>query len=312
MFIGLAVMVLLFASFFIAVRNIRHRQIAYDLLQDQKEETERQKQMLEQALAELKTTQAQLVQREKMASLGELTAGIAHEIQNPLNFVKNFSEVSAELTEEIQQEVASGKTDSLQQLTDALKENLRMIAHHSNRADSIIKNMMLHSRSAAGRIELTDIHTLIDEYLRLSFHGLKAKDKTFNVTLKTDFDDAIDKVSLIPEDIGRVLLNLFNNAFYAVNEKLKKQGAAYAPVVRVTTRKIKDKIHISVRDNGIGIPGHIRDKILQPFYTTKPTGQGTGLGLSLSYDVIKAHHGELQVETKEGEFAEFKIVLPLL
>ena len=310
MFIGLAVMVLLFSSFFIAVRNIRHKQVAFNLLQKQKEETERQKQMLEQTLAELKATQAQLIQREKMASLGELTAGIAHEIQNPLNFVKNFSEVSAELAEELDHELANGKPEDLRPVTVAIKDNLKMITYHSNRADSIIKGMLLHSRSSKGRKEPTDIHQLIDEYLRLSYHGFKAKDKTVNITLRTDFDDNIKKITVIPEDIGRVLLNLFSNAFYAVTEKKKQGGTAIEPTVWVRTKKAGDRVEISVRDNGLGIPHLVKDKILQPFFTTKPTGQGTGLGLSLSYDVIKAHLGELQVESEEGEFAEFKVLLP--
>lgn len=311
MFIGIAVMVLLFGSFFIALHNIRHKQTAYNLLQQQKEETERQRAMLEEALANLKTTQEQLVHREKMASLGELTAAIAHEIQNPLNFVKNFSEVSTELADELQQEAAAGKTEEVVAMATAIKENLRMIAHHSNRADSIIKNMMMHSRANPGQKQPTDLRVLIDEYLRLSYHGLKAKEKSFQATLRTDFDERMEAVRVVPEEIGRVLLNLFNNAFYAVKEKQKTAGPGFEPLVEVSTRQLPGNIEICIRDNGTGIPRSIRNKILQPFYTTKPAGAGTGLGLSLSYDIIKAHRGELQVETKEGEYAAFKIILPL-
>lgn len=310
MFIGLAVMVLLFASFFIALRSMRHKQIAYALLQRQKEETERQKQMLEQTLAELESAQAQLIQREKMASLGELTAGIAHEIQNPLNFVKNFSEVSTELVEELNEELTKGKLAELPLTVNLLKENLNMITYHSNRADSIIKSMMQHSRASIGQKELTNLRVLIEEYIGLCYHGLKAKDKSFSVLMRMDFDDSIDKVKIIPQEIGRVLLNLFSNAFYSVNEKRKDLGPGFEPTVWVRTKRHPNKVEISIRDNGIGIPRAIQEKILQPFFTTKPTGQGTGLGLSLSYDIIKAHGGELKVESKEGEFAEFKVFLP--
>ncbi len=310
MFIGLAVMVLLFSSFFIALRNVQHKQKAFALLQKQKEETELQKQKLEQALNELKATQAQLVQRQKMASLGELTAGIAHEIQNPLNFVKNFSEVSTELADELNQELAEGNMQNIKLTAAAIKENLETIAYHSNRADSIIKSMMQHSRNSTGRKEMTDINSLADEYLRLSYQGFRAKDKSFNATIQTNFDDNMGEAKVIPQDVGRALLNLFSNAFYAVNIKKKHLGEGYEPTVWVRTKKYTDKVEINVRDNGIGIPRQIQDKIFQPFFTTKPTGQGTGLGLSLCYDIIKAHGGELQVDTKEGEFTEFKIQLP--
>ena len=323
MFIGIAAMLLLFSSFIIAFRNIKHKQKAYTLLQKQKEETELQKQMLEQAMSELKSTQAQLVQREKMASLGELTAGIAHEIQNPLNFVKNFSEVSTELVDELNEEIAEGNIKDIGSIATAIKENLNTITYHSNRADSIIKGMMLHSRSSTGIKEPTDINALVDEYLRLSYHGLRAKDKSFNATMQTNFDNNIREIKIISQDIGRALLNLFNNAFYSVNEKYRQwhstsmpNDKTFDPTVWVNTKKINSPsgdggIEISVKDNGMGIPLKIQEKILQPFFTTKPSGQGTGLGLSLSYDIIKAHGGELQIETKEGEFAEFKILLPI-
>jgi signal transduction histidine kinase len=323
MFIGLAVMVLLFSSFFLALRNVKHKQKAYSLLQKQKEETELQKQKLQQALDELEATQAQLIQREKMASLGELTAGIAHEIQNPLNFVKNFSEVSTELVDELNEEIADGNIKEISTIASSIKENLRTITYHSNRADSIIKGMMLHSRTSTGAKEPTDINALADEYLRLSYHGLRAKDKSFNATMHTSFDNNIGQIKIISQDIGRALLNLFNNAFYSVNEKFRQVGSTalpnskpFEPTVWVSTKKIisspgNGMVEISVRDNGKGIPLKIKEKILQPFFTTKPAGQGTGLGLSLSYDIIKAHGGELQVQTKEDEFAEFKIVLPV-
>ncbi len=313
--ITIGLLLVLFASFFIALLNIRHRQKTYALLQKQKEETDLQKLKLEEAMKELEATQAQLIQREKMASLGELTAGIAHEIQNPLNFVKNFSEVSAELVEELNEELADGNINNIGSIATAIKENLNTITYHSNRADSIIKGMMLHSRTSTGIKEPTDINALADEYLRLSYHGLRAKDKSFNATMQTSFGNNIGEIKIISQDIGRALLNLFNNAFYSVNEKKKQLGNAFDPTVWLSTKKLDTPlgdgcIEISVKDNGMGIPLKIQEKILQPFFTTKPAGQGTGLGLSLSYDIIKAHGGELLVETKEGEFAEFKILLP--
>ncbi len=264
---------------------------------------------IEKAYNELKSTQSQLIQSEKMASLGELTAGIAHEIQNPLNFVNNFSEVNKELVDELQQELKAGKIDDAISISNDIKENEEKINHHGKRADAIVKGMLQHSRSSSGVKEPTDINALADEYLRLSFHGLRAKDKTFNADFKTDFDDHIGKIDVIPQDIGRVLLNLYNNAFYAVTEKKKQWGEKYKPEVYVSTKRVNGKVEIVVKDNGNGIPQKSLDKIFQPFFTTKPTGQGTGLGLSLSYDIIKAHGGDIKVETKEGEGAEFIIQL---
>jgi signal transduction histidine kinase len=259
-----------------------------------------------------------------MASLGELTAGIAHEIQNPLNFVNNFSEVNTELIEDLKGERSKVKGERNEQLEDEilndLEQNLQKIAHHGKRADAIVKGMLQHSRSSTNQKEPTDINKLADEYLRLCYHGLRAKDQSFNATIKTDFDESLEKINIIPQDIGRVLLNLFTNAFYAVSEKKKKQpearlndevGQGYEPTVSVSTKRVGDKVEVSVKDNGIGIPQKVMDKIFQPFFTTKPTGQGTGLGLSLSYDIVKAHGGELKVETKEDEGAEFTIQLPL-
>jgi signal transduction histidine kinase len=288
----------------ILLRNNRNKQKAYTLLQFQKEITEK-------TLDDLKTTQTQLIQSEKMASLGELTAGIAHEIQNPLNFVNNFSDVNTELIDEAKQEIDKGNTNEAKTILDDLKENEQKINHHGKRADAIVKNMLQHSRISSGKKEPTDINTLADEYLRLSYHGLRAKDKSFNAGIKTDFDDTIGEVNVIPQDIGRVILNLINNAFYAVDEKKKQIGDGYEPTVSVSTKRINGKVEISVKDNGNGIPQKVLDKIFQPFFTTKPTGQGTGLGLSLSYDIVKAHGGELKVETKEEEGSEFIILLPI-
>jgi signal transduction histidine kinase len=265
---------------------------------------------LANTLAELKSTQSQLIQSEKMASLGELTAGIAHEIQNPLNFVNNFSEVNKELLTEMNEEVDKGNLGEIKAIAKYIIENEDKINHHGKRADAIVKGMLQHSRSSSGQKEPTDINALADEYLRLVYHGLRAKDKSFNATLKTDYDVSIGKINIIPQDIGRVMLNLITNAFYVVDEKKKSGIENYEPTFSVNTRKVKDNVEIRVRDNGNGISQKILDKIFQPFFTTKPTGQGTGLGLSLSYDIVKAHGGELNVETKEGEGSEFIISLP--
>ena len=280
------------------------------------------KQKAEEALTELQATQKQLIQSEKMASLGELTAGIAHEIQNPLNFVNNFSEVSKELLDEMREAIEKGDTEDAKEIMNDVIQNLEKINHHGKRADGIVKGMLQHSRSSSGQKEATDINALADEYLRLSYHGLRAKDKSFNATLKTDFDSNIGLINIIPQDMGRVILNLITNAFYVVNEKMKAEGGKlkasassagqpYEPTVEVSTKKVKDKVEIKVKDNGNGIPQKILDKIFQPFFTTKPTGQGTGLGLSLSYDIVKAHGGELKVETNEGKGSEFIIQLPI-
>ena len=269
-----------------------------------------QKEELEQTLSELKSTQALLIQSEKMASLGELTAGIAHEIQNPLNFVNNFSEVNTELIDEMNEELNKGDMNEAKAIAADIKQNLEKINHHGKRADAIVKGMLQHSRSTSNvSKEPTDINALADEYLRLAYHGLRAKDKSFNATMKTDFDETIGNINIIPQDIGRVILNLITNAFYAVDEKNKSGIADYQPTVSVSTKKLGNTIEIRVEDNGNGIPQRILDKIFQPFFTTKPTGQGTGLGLSLSYDIVKAHGGELRVETREGEGSAFIIQL---
>ena len=271
---------------------------------------------LTQTLNDLKAAQAQLIQSEKMASLGELTAGIAHEIQNPLNFVNNFSDVSTELVDEMNTEIDKGNLEDAKQIAQDLKQNLEKINHHGKRAGDIVKGMLQHSRTSSGQKELTDINALADEYLRLAYHGLRAKDKTFNAATKTDYDDTIGLINIIPQDIGRVILNLITNAFYAAplppEGGFKDPDYIHNPTIWLSTKKVGDKVLISVRDNGPGIPQKILDKIFQPFFTTKPTGQGTGLGLSLSYDIVKAHGGELKVETKEGEGSEFIIQLPVV
>jgi len=285
-------------------------------------ELTKQKEALQHTLDELKATQSQLVQSEKMASLGELTAGIAHEIQNPLNFVNNFSEVNTELISEMKEAISKGDFEEVKTLANDIADNEQKINHHGKRADAIVKGMLQHSRSSSGVKEPTDINALADEYLRLAYHGLRAKDKSFNATMKTDYDVTIGNINIIPQDIGRVILNLITNAFYAVTEKkkaaIKSTEQSYEPTVTVSTRKLSpplgvgDKIEIRVSDNGNGIPQKALDKIFQPFFTTKPTGQGTGLGLSMSFDIVtKGHQGELKVETKDGQGATFIIILPV-
>jgi two-component system NtrC family sensor kinase len=270
-----------------------------------------QKETVEATLAELKSTQSQLIQQEKMASLGELTAGIAHEIQNPLNFVNNFSEVNTELLDELRSELATGNMQSAIEIAEDIKENEQKINQHGKRADAIVKGMLQHSKTSSGQKELTDINALCDEYLQLAYHGLRAKDKSFNAKFETDFDLSVGKINIVPQEIGRVLLNLINNAFYAVSERQRVESLGYKPTVTVSTKKLNDKIEIKVKDNGNGIPQKNLDKIFQPFFTTKPTGQGTGLGLSLAYDIIKAHGGEIKIETKENRGSMFLIHLPL-
>jgi signal transduction histidine kinase len=311
---GLVVVLLLAIIFW---RNSTQRQKANELLQSQNKEIEKQKKAAENALGELKTTQNQLVQSAKMASLGELTAGIAHEIQNPLNFVNNFSEVSVEMLGELKAESRKPKAERDEQLEneliDDLASNLEKIKHHGKRADFIVKGMLEHSRASTGERQVTNINVLADEFLKLSYHGLRAKDKSFNAELVTHFDDKLPKVNIVQQDIGRVLINLFGNAFYAVNQKAKTTGNGYKPTVEVSTAQQNGSIVISVKDNGTGIPDNIREKIMQPFFTTKPTREGTGLGLSLSYDiVVKGHGGKINIESKEGEGSEFIIDLPIV
>jgi two-component system NtrC family sensor kinase len=296
---------------FILFRNNKLKQKANALLQEQKEK-------IQSTLEKLKSTQAQLIQSEKMASLGELTAGIAHEIQNPLNFVNNFSEVSTELVDEMKEELAAGSVQFAVEIADDLKQNLEKITLHGKRADAIVKGMLEHSKRGSGQKELTNLNTLADEFLRLSYQSFLAKEPDFKCELKTDLAPDLPQVSVIPQDIGKVLLNLINNAFYAVNEKASSGNvdSHYKPIVTVSSTYSPQAggqggvVKISVQDNGPGIPDSIKEKIFQPFFTTKPTGSGTGLGLSLSYDIVKAHGGELRVESKEGERTEFTLIIP--
>ena len=283
--------------------------IAFILYRNNRQKQKANK-VLEATLMDLKTTQAQLIQSEKMASLGELTAGIAHEIQNPLNFVNNFSDVNKELIEEAESEMNQGNVSKARSILEDIKENEGKIIHHGKRADAIVKGMLQHSHANTGQKELRDINALADEYLRLSYHGMRAKDKSFDAKLETHFDNNIGKVNIVPQDVGRVIVNLVNNAFYAVNEKQKQSPAGYQPTVILTTAKHNGKVEIEVKDNGNGMPEKMLDKIFHPFFTTKPTGQGTGLGLSLAYDIVKAHGGEIKVESKEGEGSEFIVQLP--
>ncbi|MCR9015388.1 tetratricopeptide repeat protein [Aquiflexum gelatinilyticum] len=320
---GLVMFIIISISLF---KNNLSKQKANHLLQAQKEEIHAQREKVESAFDQLKSAQAQLIQSEKMASLGELTAGVAHEIQNPLNFVNNFSEVSSELIDEIEQERAKSADKRseafISEVLRDVKTNLNKITHHGKRADAIVKGMIAHSRPSTGEKEPTNINSLCEEYLRLSYHGINSKDKSFNgefitIETKTNLDPNLPKVNIVPQNIGRVLMNILSNAFQALNNNefsIKKSinpGSGCKPLVTVSTKNKGNKIEISVKDNGPGIPDSIKDKIFQPFFTTKPTGQGTGLGLSLSYDIIKAHGGEITVESKEGEGTEFIITLPV-
>jgi signal transduction histidine kinase len=285
--------------------------VAYTRYEDFRK-LEAAKSSAENTLSELKATQNQLVQSEKMASLGELTAGIAHEIQNPLNFVNNFSELSEEMLEELAEEIKDNSDEIIVEIITDLKQNLNKITNHGKRASSIVKGMLDHSRTSIGIKELTDINTLADEFLRLSYHGLRAKDKSFNADFKSVLDKTIPKIEVVSQDLGRVVLNLINNAFYAVNKKEKEKIKDYKPTVNLITKKKDNSIEIIVKDNGTGISKENSKKIFQPFFTTKPTGEGTGLGLSLAYDIItKGHGGELIVDSKKGVYTQFKIVLPI-
>ncbi|QNF34453.1 tetratricopeptide repeat protein [Adhaeribacter swui] len=300
--IGLA---LTFVLAVVSLRAYRNKQKANALLQGQKEE-------IQNTLTRLKSTQAQLIQSEKMASLGELTAGIAHEIQNPLNFVNNFSEVSAELLDELEEELQKGDTEEALAIAGDIKENLKKIQHHGSRADGIVKAMLQHSRPSSGEKKLININSLIPEYFRLAYNNVQAKNKEFNVTFTTDFDNSLSKIEVNPLELGRVLVNIFNNAFYATQQKKAQLNGQYQPEISVSTYQQNGHVEIKVRDNGTGIPENLKNKIFQPFFTTKPTGQGTGLGLSLAYDIVtKQHGGKLKVETKEGEFVEFIVILPI-
>ena len=331
--IGISAMVLLFASFLVVFISNQRKKIRYhqsvqamheeqqlqlrqqnELLEQRvKERTaelSEQKETLQQTYEELKASQLQLVQKEKMASLGELTAGIAHEIQNPLNFVLNFGEINNEIIIELQQKLEKGilsadDKEDLELLIKDFSDNQQKILQYGRRADGIVKNMLQHSKTHSGVMELTNLNELADEYLKLSYHGFRAKHKMFNCSFKTSFDGHVGNIRLIQQDVGRVLVNLYNNAFYSMNEKLVAGQKDYEPELLITTQKKDNKAILSVRDNGIGIPEKIIHKIFQPFFTNKPTSIATGLGLSLNYDIIKAHQGELRVDSKEGEYANF-------
>jgi len=288
-------------------QNNKQKQKANILLKEQKEK-------VENTLTDLKSTQAQLIQSEKMASVGQLTAGIAHEIQNPLNFINNFSEINKELLTEMNEEIEKGNYNEVKTIATGVIENQQKINHHGKRADGIVKNMLQYSRGSITSVkEPADLNKLVDEYLRLSYHGLRAKDNAFNATLKTEFDNSIGEINIVPQDMGRMILNLITNAFYVIDEKKKLLAGRenFEPTVTVTTKKLNDKVKLTVKDNGNGIPQKLLDKIFQPFFTTKPTGQGTGLGLSLAYDIVKAHGGEINVLTEEGKGTEFVITFPI-
>lgn len=335
--IGISAMVLLFSSFLIAFVSNQRKKLQYhknlqvinerqqqvlieqnlkleERVKERTLELSEQKESLQVALSNLKKSQLQLVQKEKMASLGEVASGIAHEIQNPLNFVNNFADVSAELLVEMKGLVATPDfaEDTIKEinlLVDDVIENLHKINQHGKRADSIVKGMLQHARSSNSQKELSDVNVLVEEYLKLSYLGFRAKDNLFNVRLITSYAPGIERIEIVPQDIGRVLTNIYKNAFYSVCEKVKKNLKNYEPVVAVSSLIEDDKIKIKIRDNGLGISKKYIDKIFQPFFTTKPAGTGIGLGLSLSYDIIKAHEGELKVNSEEGEFAEFTIEL---
>jgi len=301
----IAIIVFLIVLAFVFWRNNRQKEKANEQLQIQKEQ-------IQTTLQELKSTQTQLIQSEKMASLGELTAGIAHEIQNPLNFVNNFSEVNTELIDEMKQEIDKGDLAEIKALAIDIEENSKKINLHGRRADAIVKGMLQHSQTGSGTKEPTNINALAGECMRLAYHGLRAKDKSFNVEMVRHFDETLPPINVIPQDMVRVILNLLNNAFYAVNQKQKTAGADYKPEVSLTTAAENGQVIIKVKDNGTGIPDAIKEKIMQPFFTTKPTGEGTGLGLSLTYDmVVKGHGGSIKVNSIDGEGSEFIVSLPL-
>jgi len=336
--IGISAMVILFGSFLVAFISNQRKKLQYhrdlqaihesqrkvlteqnlkleDRVKERTGELIEQKENLQEALSNLKASQLQLIHKEKMASLGEIASGIAHEIQNPLNFVNNFAEINGELVLELKELLAieSASLNSrgeMNMLMEDVIKNLQKIHQHGRRADAIVKSMLQHARSSNSIAEPTDLNALSAEYLRLAYHGQKTRDNGFDASIQTDFDTSLGKVLMIPQDFSRVLLNLFNNAFYAVAEKRKISGEEYQPVISISTKKTAAGVEVKIKDNGIGIPEKNREKIFQPFFTTKPTGEGTGLGLSLSYEIVKAHRGELEVESSEGEFTEFTILLP--
>lgn len=310
LYVSLFVTVIIAILILILLRNFRQKQKAYSLLEEQKTVIEHQRDTTDQALRELKQAQAHLIHSEKMASLGQLTAGVAHEIQNPLNFVNNFSDLNRELIAELEAEFNKGNTEDAKAILSEISANEEKISQHGKRAEAIVTGMLEHSRSGPKEKRLTNINALADEYLRLSFHGIRAKDKTFNASIETNLDPILSELNIVPQEIGRVILNLANNAFYAVSKKARESDDTYIPVVSINTQKTDSDVMIKIKDNGVGINSLIKDRIFQPFFTTKGPGVGTGLGLSLSYDIVKAHGGELKVESNEGAGSEFIITLP--
>ncbi len=308
--VALAVLAVIIVLIIILFSNYRQKQKAYTLLTKAKALTEEQRDETNKALEKLKRAQAHLIQSEKLASLGQLTAGIAHEIQNPLNFVTNFSEVNTELIADLQEANRKKDTDEVHAISEEIFSNESKIGYHGKRADAIVKGMLQHSRAGEQEQKPTDINALIDEYFRLAYHGLRAKDKSFNAAMNKDFDPEAGIIHIVPQELGRVILNIVNNAFFAVHAKSKDAPADYSPAVSVSTKRKGNQLFISVKDNGSGIPAGIREKIFHPFFTTKGPGVGTGLGLSLSYDIIKAHGGDITVESVEGLGSEFIITLP--
>ena len=269
------------------------------------------------SLEDLRTTQDRLVQTQKLASLGQLTAGIAHEIKNPLNFVNNFSGVSAELIDELQEALEDvslneKRRSEITELTDTLRGNLDKVVQHGKRADAIVKNMLLHSREGSGEHRLVDINAIVEESLNLAYHGARAEKQGFNITLQRSLDPAAGEADVFPQDITRVLLNLISNGFYAATKRrAASNGGDYEPTLAAATKNLGDRVEITIRDNGTGIPPDVKEKMFNPFFTTKPAGEGTGLGLSISHDIIvKQHGGSIEVDTQPGEFTEFTITLP--
>ncbi len=310
LFAALAVIAIIIVLSIKLLSNYRQKQTAYALLSKEKDVSEQQRDQIDKALQQLKRTQAHLVQSEKMASLGQLTAGIAHEIQNPMNFVNNFSDLNAELIAELQEEYKNGNSDAVERIAKDIFDNSGKISYHGKRVEGIVKSMLEHSRSGTPEKRLTNINTLADEYFRLAYSGIKAKDKDFNATLQKDFDPHTGEINIVPQEIGRVIFNLAINAFHSVAAKSKDTQDDYTPSVTVGTKKENDQLFLSVKDNGTGIPPSLQDKIFQPFFTTKTTGFGVGLGLSISYDIIKAHGGEIKVQSEEGKGSEFLVILP--
>lgn len=312
LFAGLLVIALLCGFVIYFLFSYRNKQKSYRLLQKQKQEIDKQRNVLEHTLAELKKTQNQLIYREKMASLGELLAGIAHEIQNPLNFVNNFSDLNRELLAELDCELEAGNMQEVKLIAKDVSENEKKIQFHGKRANLIVKGMLDHSRPGSGQKQLTDINLLTNDFSNIAYKGLKAKDPLFDIEIIKKFGNEMPLVNIIQQDMGRVLLNILNNAFYAVKHRSKTEGNSYKPCVTITTEFENEMLLIKIEDNGHGVPNEILDKIMLPFFTTKPSGEGTGLGLSLSYDmIVKGHGGSIDIKSEEDKYTLFTIKLPV-